>query len=226
MHLWHAACFSAAIMRKAGASTFRMAVIVSLGGLLGCAASPTGVSPPTDASADATGDVTLPDDELADVAAACPSQQPSGRCSGSPSCAYGCTSCQCTGGVWFCMEPSCPAVCLGVVPNEGEPCVTAGGACCNVGIGVGETCPFTCGGGTGSATCELAPDASEAAWHLSSPCSGTLDGGDAGSSDGGDATTVDGGDAATGDSAVGGGDAGATDGGDAGSATDAADSGG
>jgi hypothetical protein len=157
---------------------------------------------------------------ISSEATACPAQQPSGPCSGSPSCAYGCTSCQCTGGVWSCMEPSCPAVsavCLGLVPNEGEPCVRAGGACCNPGIGVGSTCPFTCGGETGSATCELAPDASEATWHLSRPCSGSLDGGDAGSSYGGDAATVDGVDGATADSSVDGGNA---------RATDAADSGG
>jgi hypothetical protein len=177
----HAACSCMADMSRASAWMFRATVIVSLGGLLACDASTAGVSPEADASADVSTDALLPDAALADAAladgaAACPLQQPSGACSGSPSCSYGCTSCECgSDGTWFCTGPSCPATCLGVTPTEGDLCVSAG-ACCP-GIAVGDTCPVTCNGGTGSATCEAAQDASVATWHRSSPCPATLDGG-------------------------------------------------
>jgi hypothetical protein len=161
---------------------FRATIVVSLVGLLACDGSTASVRPQTDASADATGDARLPDDGLADVAAACPPQQPSGPCSGSPSCTYGCTSCQCAGGFWFCIEPQCLAACAGApgvdvaeTPKEGTPCVSTGGCCSHVTVG--DTCTFTLDGGTVSATCEWAQDASESAWHLSSPSPGTLDGG-------------------------------------------------
>jgi hypothetical protein len=141
----------------------RTTVVIALGGWLACDASTAG-SPQTDASAD--------------VAAACPPQQPSGPCSGSPSCNYGndgCTSCQCSSGVWFCALPQCLTACPGTAPNEGDPCVSAGGCC--AGISVGDTCAFRCDAGAGSATCEVAPDASEAAWHLNGPCPAPPDGG-------------------------------------------------
>jgi hypothetical protein len=169
-------------MTRAGAWRFCTAVVVSLGGLLGCDGSTAGVSAQTDASADAAPDAwlpdaspdALPDGELADVVTACPSQQPSGACSGSSSCNYGCTACDCAGGAWSCGLPQCPAACLGIAPNEGDPCVSAGGCC--PGISVGDTCAFACDGGAGSATCEFARDASAAAWHVSL-CPDTLDGG-------------------------------------------------